>query len=187
MWRDVTWCDVTWRDVLYSGECNRDVCYCVCYARVCSERINMLMSSWLSYIQSLRHSKPLVILGWRNLSHTFLVEKTNNLMNLINLLSMNITLTSGDNGTPKFFSCALTNSMLWYDATSTNKYYFKYEVTLKNTQRINTHTHTQSACAEQMGNGVLLGSVLLIYLVIRIVPYGNPCHHLKSSRARPRM
>mmetsp|Transcript_24835 Transcript_24835/g.51428 ORF Transcript_24835/g.51428 Transcript_24835/m.51428 type:complete len:379 (-) Transcript_24835:523-1659(-) len=27
-------------------------------------------------------------------------------------LSMNITLTSGDNGTPKFFSCALTNSML---------------------------------------------------------------------------
>jgi len=25
-------------------------------------------------------------------------------------LSMNITLTSGDNGTPKFFSCALTNS-----------------------------------------------------------------------------
>lgn len=27
-------------------------------------------------------------------------------------LSMNITLTSGDNGTPKFFSCALTNSNL---------------------------------------------------------------------------
>lgn len=26
-------------------------------------------------------------------------------------LSMNITLTSGDNGTPKFFSCALTNSV----------------------------------------------------------------------------
>mmetsp|Transcript_539 Transcript_539/g.1264 ORF Transcript_539/g.1264 Transcript_539/m.1264 type:complete len:663 (-) Transcript_539:275-2263(-) len=27
-------------------------------------------------------------------------------------LSMNITLTSGDNGTPKFFSCALTNSVV---------------------------------------------------------------------------
>lgn len=27
-------------------------------------------------------------------------------------LSMNITLTPGDNGTPKFFSCALTNSMV---------------------------------------------------------------------------
>lgn len=26
-------------------------------------------------------------------------------------LSMNITLTSGDNGTPKFFSCALTNTV----------------------------------------------------------------------------